>query len=370
MAKRNQRKNATTRDDIIQNSTIEDTATQSVASFAMRDDVETIVLADVEDKETKEKEPKIEKRKKPKKVYKKSTFKHKMKVIGCLAALGVFTGSGLGVWYFNTALKSNVDYASLNPSDYYGNVDDVFNDLQIIDKTNWVEEAKAKGLKPDDASLSAADNILLCEYNATQNRPWEIVGTGKVLSLGIAQTVYSEKKFDGDIYSFVSISAGMITVASCDVLDKNGNVTIYNGKDPHESGATWVDPSTISSDEFKEFSGVMPNAVSPYIISEKTIDTATEVVYDSESNLYSFTVTLKPVESVLLYYKQVRRSGGLEADPEFHSIEIKFNINENWDFVSTEITESYKAVKFGMPVTCDGTLLTTYSFDGEVTLPV
>ena len=239
-----------------------------------------------------------------------------------------------------------------------------------ISKSNsWVSEAQSKGLTPNQ--LSAVDNILLCEYNAQQAASWEIVGTGEVLSLGIAQTVYSEKKFDGNNYSFVSISAGMITVSSCDVMDKaEKNVTIYDGQNPTSNGATWVNPKTISSEEFGSLSGVMPNAVSPYIISEKTIDSASEITYDNESELYSFTITLKPVESVLLYYKQVRRSGGLEANPEFYSIQITYNINKDWQFVSTNIIESYKAVKFGMPVTCNGELITTYNFDGEVTLPV
>ncbi|MBQ8444619.1 MAG: hypothetical protein IJX25_04635 [Clostridia bacterium] len=309
-----------------------------------------------------------QKPKKTKKIYTPTTFKHKMKVLGVLALLGIFTGAGLGVWYFNTALKSNVDY-NLDPAEYIGNVDDSFSSIGLSKETGWAEKAKAKGLTPAD--ISVVDNILLCEYNAQQASSYEIIGTGKVLSLGIAQTVYSEKKFDGDAYSFVSISAGMLTVATCDVMNKAGNsVTIYQGQNPTDSGATWTSPETITSDAFSELSGVMPNAVSPYIISEKTIDSASEIVYDSQSELYSFTVTLKPVESVLRYYKQVKRSGGLEANPEFYSIQITFNINENWQFVSTEITESYKAVKFGMPVTCDGTLVTNYSFDGEVTLPV
>ena len=108
MAKNKLDKTTLKREDINKTQSITPT-TQSVASFALQDDVDTIVLGDGEQKKDKE-NTKNAKLKKPKKVYQKSTFKHKMKVIGCLAALGVFTGSGLGVWYFNTALKSNVDY--------------------------------------------------------------------------------------------------------------------------------------------------------------------------------------------------------------------------------------------------------------------
>ena len=148
---------------------------------------------------------KHKKAKKAKKVFQKATFKHKMKVIGCLAALGMFTGCGLGVWYFNTALRSNVDYASLNAADFYGSVQSVFDKMSVTGGKGWVEEAKAQGKKPTD--FSPVENVLLCEYNAEElGRKYEIIGEGKVLSLGIAQTIYSEKKFDGNKNTFISNS--------------------------------------------------------------------------------------------------------------------------------------------------------------------
>ena len=76
------------------------------------------------------------------------------------------------------------------------------------------------------------------------------------------------------------------------------------------------------------------------------------------------------MESVLLYYKQVLRSGGLEAEPTFSSIEITFTINQDWQFVKTEISEVYKAVKFGFPADCNAVLTTNYNYDCEVSLPV
>ncbi|MBP3344688.1 MAG: hypothetical protein J6K97_00600 [Clostridia bacterium] len=328
---------------------------------------------DIESKEVEAKKDKLKKTKptKEKKVYEKSTWKHRMKVLGILCFLGVFTGSGLGVWYFNFALKSNVDYSSLKAEDYIGNVDDTFKKMSISNKDSWVETAKSKGYTPASSSLSAADNILLAEYNAKQASSYSIIGTGKVIAMNVPQTVYSAKKFDGNTYTFESISAGMLTVATCDVMDYNGSkVKVYQGKKPRKDGADWVYDSEMTTEEFEATVGVMPDGILPYIISEKTIESSTEVVYDDASGNYSFTIVLKPIESVLLYYKQVRRSGGLEADPEFKSIEIKFTLNENWDFVSTEIKESYRAVKFGLPVTCNGTLTTNYTFNDEVTLPV
>ena len=302
---------------------------------------------------------------KVKKPYPKTTFKHKMKVIGCLALLGIFTGTGLGVWFFNTAIRSNVDY-STPVSEVIGNVDTVFAKMGVEKKKGWQEQVGSK--TPLD--FSPVDNVLLAEYNHTLAGTYSVVGTGKVLSMGTTQTVYSEKLYDGSKHSFVSISAGIITVASCDVILPNGSIDVYAGSNPHATGATWTFDKNYSASDFQAMSGVMPNAPHPYIISDSTFDQASEVVYNDQTGNYEFTIKLKTVESVLLYYKQVQRSGGLEAEPTFNSIEIKFTINKDWQFVQTDIVESYKAVKFGLPVGCDGTLTTVYNYDGEVTLPV
>ncbi|MBQ8909376.1 MAG: hypothetical protein IJY90_03725 [Clostridia bacterium] len=314
---------------------------------------------------------KKEKPKKEKKVYQRTTFKHKLKVLGVLALLGVFTGSGLGLWFFNQT-RSTVDY-NIAPETVMGNVDTVFASQRlqgIAKEKGWDAKAKASGIKPSD--FSAVDNVLLCEYNVQHATSYSMIGTGAVFCMGTSQSVYSAKKFDGNGYTFESLSKGVLTVATCDYMttSPNSQVTTYQGTNLTDTGATWGSPTSASQADFKAMVGVLPNSVSPYIISDQTVEEASEVVYNEETDTYSFTLKLKTVESVLLYYKQVKRSGGLEANPEFHSIEITFTINSNWEFVSSSIVESYKAVKFGMPVTCKGTLDTNYIFNEEVTLPV
>ena len=126
----------------------------------------------------------------------------------------------------------------------------------------------------------------------------------------------------------------------------------------------------MSTDDFRNLSGVLPNEIFPYLFSEKTIESSSEVKKDEISGNYTFTVTLKPLESALLYYKQVRRSGALESDPEFKNIQLSFTINNQWQLVTTEVNETYKAIKFGMGVNCKASIKTNYTFDGDVTMPV
>ena len=323
-------------------------------------------------KEKKSKEDKIDRKKKKVSTYEKTTFLHKMKVLGVLCLLGVFTGSGLGVWYFNFALKSGVDYSQYDPAEYVMNIDSSFSKIGIAKNKAWVEEAKANGLSVNSDKLNPEDIIALCTYNAENATSYEIVGIGEVYAMGTKQTVYSGKKFDGTTYTFESISKGIISVATCDVMTTNDglkNVAIYSGSKPSATSATWKYKEKQSVSQFKENSGVLPTQILPYIISGKTIASSTPVTQDDEGN-YTFTLKMKKIESVLYYYKQVKRSGDLGNDPEFYSIEIKFTVNDNWEFVSTQIKESYKAVKFGAPVTCKGSLTTTYAFNQQVTLPI
>ena len=223
-------------------------------------------------------------RKEKEKIYEKKTFSKKMKTLAILLALGIFTGSGLGVWYFNVALRSNVDYSAMNPSDYIQDVDETlknnFNITSDSDKENWVEIAKSQGKTPAD--LSVADNFVLAEYNVSLANSFIAIGNGNVNTLGIAQSVYSSKKYDGNKYTFESISKGMLSVAICDSYVKNSTkVSIYNGSDINSDGtnATWNYENDMTIKDYLAMVGNLPSAVQPYIISSKTIIESSDIIY-------------------------------------------------------------------------------------------
>lgn len=312
-------------------------------------------------------------RKEKEKIYEKKTFSKKMKTLAILLALGIFTGSGLGVWYFNVALRSNVDYSAINPSDYIQDVDETlknnFNITSESDKENWVEIAKSQGKTPAD--LSVADNFVLAEYNVSLANSFIAIGNGNVNTLGIAQSVYSSKKYDGNKYTFESISKGKPSVAICDSYVKNSTkVSIYNGSDINSDGtnATWNYENDMTIKDYLAMVGNLPSAVQPYIISSKTIIESSDITY--ENGLYTFTIDLDPINSVLNYVYQVKRTGGLSALPEFKNITQTIVIDENWNLISIDVSESYSAVAFGMKFSCSGTLKTTFTYNCDVTFPV
>ena len=321
----------------------------------------------------KQKKKEEEKREKE---YQKGTFKKNMRALGIILVLGIFTGSGLGVWYFNYALKSKVDYSLYVVADYMPDLDERFASLFGIteenDKLNWVEKAKSLGIE-NPSQLSAIDNYLLAMYNAQNESELVIESEGLVKSMGTSQTVYSLKTFDGSLYTFESISTGFITIAFHDEMTVNedgeavGNIDIYNGKSGTitTTSAEWELAESLTPSEYQELTGGLLNVLNPYIISEKTVlNSDIEIVVD-ENGYYSMTFELHPIYSVLNYYRQVRRTGQLEADPYFHNITQTIVMDKDWNLISTYVEEDYNAVKMGFGVGCSGNLKQNFYFDGS-----
>ena len=323
--------------------------------------------------QTEKQKRKKKDKKKTQKTEEKKTFLQKMRTLGILIVLGVFTGSGLGVWYFNSVLRSNVDYSALNAADYIQDVDETlaryFTITPSFDKKNFAEIAHANNITP--LNLTAADNFVLAQYKAEQANSYIAEGYGSVFTMGIKQGLYSAKKFNGQRYTFESISLGMVSAVMCDSYVKGSNtVTSYTGKNATENSATWEKEGDYTIDKFKEKAGNMPNAVQPYIISDKTIINSSEITYNNETDQYSFEIELDKVTSVINYARQVRRTGGLGADPEFYNIKQTIVIDSDWNLVQIIVEESYSAVAFGMKVSCQGTLTMDYKFNCDVTLTV
>ena len=309
--------------------------------------------------------------------YKKTTLKHKLYVISILFVLGIFTGSGLGVWYFNGFLKSNVDYTQHGkPEDYVQSIDDTltrnFSGINLGAKEDWVDYAKTQGKTPAD--LSPVDNFVLSQYNMAIANSYSVIGSGSVVAqtiITVDQFLYSEKKFDGQNYSFISISpdtTGLVgDVAVCDVLGKNSKtIKSYKGSiNPGNTSAEWAYNTSYTTEEHSNLNGVKVNDIQPYLICTETVVSSSEITINEDGN-YVFSLELDTIKSVLNYIRQVKRTGGLATFPEFKSINISFTITPDWQLVKMNIVEVYKAVKMGMTPTITGTL----NFDFTVNQPI
>lgn len=329
-------------------------------------------LLSQKEKEKLEKEKQRLKNELEEREYQKGTFKKNIRALAILLILAIFTGSGLGVWYFNAVLKSTVIYSNYLVSDYLPDVNTTFAKLGINnenDKSNFLEIAQSQNIDPLSTRLNVLDNYLLALYNAENAKTYSAIGKGLVSTIA-SQTVYSAKTFDGEKYSFESISVGLVKVATKEEMNVGENIVhMSTGSSitSHEDGsmsATWQLDKTLTSQEYKELTGSYVNTINPYIISDSTIlNKESATIVKNNDGTYSFTLQLHPIYSVLNYYKQVKRSGGLEADPVFTSIVQTITIDENWNFVSFDTEEKYTAVKFSMGAKCTGNLHTELVFN-------
>ena len=295
-------------------------------------------------------------------------------------ALGMFTGSGLGVWYFNFALNSNVDY-SADPADFVQSIDETlarnFSGVNLSKPEKWVSEAKALGKTPAD--ISATDNFVLASYNASLATSYTAIGSGLVKTMGQNQKMYSERKFDGSTYSFVSISPSTMPslvkdVAVCDVYQKGSSIiNSYQGPILEgDTSADWSYHTSYTAEEYPGMAGVEITDLQPYLICGKegynTVLSESEVTVD-ENNNYVFTLELDTVTSVLKYVKQVRRTGDLALLPVFSEIKQTITMTEDWQFVSIQIEEKYSAIKMGVNAPINASLMIYFTFNEPVTLP-
>ena len=305
--------------------------------------------------------------------YARGTFLKKVKTLAILIFLGVFTGSGLGVWYYNTLLRSTVDYDNLNPEDYEADYGELFSEtlgISTPNDTQWVANAQSQEKTP--ASFTAIQNFELAHWNAMHASSFTVFGHGGVNTLGVTQGIYSGRRYDGNAYCFESISTGMVSAIGLDYMKKGSNIVYnYEGSNPQkDDSATWKQTGSMTLEEYTDAIGNPPSVVQPYIISEKTVDSASEVEYNEENETYTFTLELNKVFSVLRYAKQMKKTGGLGSYPEFEYVTQVVTIDKDWNLVSIDIKEQYSAVAFGMKVGCSGTLFNEFTFNGEVALPV
>lgn len=308
---------------------------------------------------------------KPKKKYKKS-FKQRMRTIGILTMLGIFTGSGLGVWYFNNAIGPSIDYSQYNEEDYIVTAQSVLQDVYDINSNyeNWLDIAKTTTGKSSPADLTPAQNFILAEYNASLVDTFHIVGNGEVsasvFGITTTQSVYSEKNYDGSYYTFESISTGMLPVGKCSVMERGKNgVRLYSSTNVTSDSAVWKDYQDYSSSEYVTLAGSTPDGIQSYIISDKTITSTNDnsvITYDQDTGYYSFTVELDPITSVLRYVRQVKQTSGLSSLPSFSAVSQTITIDENWNLISISIEESYSVI-YGVSASCKGSLTSYYYFN-------
>lgn len=318
---------------------------------------------------------------------KSTSWKRRLFAFAAVLVLGVATGVGIGNWYKAYIASQTIDYSNMLISDYEIDQLSVLNSATGLSFTsideygsygNIAEILHSQGKTP--ASLSAVQNVALAEYIATTAYNYSSVGIGLIDTI-VKQPFSCIKSFDGEQYIVESISSGSVMGTRLDV----GNRAVVNVSDPNttllyymkdgiipvadENGVFSAEfettPQKYTLDEFIEINGSPANRLIPYIISDKTVlskgTTQATLQTFNDKNVYAFTINLDPVTSVLRYYRQMNLTSGY--NPKFSNVSITIMLDENWNYVHSEVKENYTIIAMGVPASCVGTQVTDYVFN-------
>ena len=284
----------------------------------------------------------------------KKQLAYQVVLIVILVFAGIASGFYCGNLYLSTKYKS-IDYSKLNESDFLPNFE------EILKKNN--------GKTIDQ--VSPIDAFIIAQYNLDNCEMFSAISQGNLTHNYGKQSVYTYRyKYNG-IQLTEEISTSKMKSVAKKTKYENNIVYVYNGDTSSSSTAVWADSFTkYTYDEYKQAVGVYPDSNIAFIVSDKTVNPSDTkaLVAGSGTKLTNgnmrFTILLNKENAVMNYVKKIQYMSELSDCPTFSTIEITFEIDKNFNFVSITSNEIY-SFKYlgGIFVTCSGSITTTYDFN-------
>lgn len=295
------------------------------------------------------------KKKKPKKVLSKKRRIFNLIVIG---VLGVFSGFLLGNFYVNNFM-GGIDYSQ------YSEISLRDNESMIISRFGSTNTANLSGVN----AFIIAESKFLDKENVSMN------ADGYIDAMGVKQDLLTKKYKVNDSYFVENISKGQVilgidtNIAERNYYDSTTDVLkVYKGKDVQQTSTTFSElKEELSLSEWKEKNGTTPLNFHPYIVSSKTIVSATNpksCTLDSGDSGYIINFSLQPISS-FLYVKQIKNLSGLGDYPEFVSINLEVFLNLDGTFNKIVTKEEYKVKKLGMKVSTYSNITYIFSYEAS-----
>lgn len=215
------------------------------------------------------------------------------------------------------------------------------------------------------SKLSAVDTFLVASKILDESNYYKITTKGTIDAQITSQSVNGSFVKDGNTYTNESYSDGMVKVATKSVYVDGGDVQMYEGKEsPDKTSYAWNNKNSVSVDYYKSYYGKIATSNWSYIVSSKTVLESSSCV--EEDGLFTYTISLDPQTSTILYKNQIRTNSGLKNDPVFKSIIITFTVDENYAFKSIKIAETYTMNYVGVNITvssAESPLISTFSYE-------
>ena len=270
-------------------------------------------------------------------------------------ALVIVAGLGVGFYFGNFYLATKfkkVDYSQFNE-------EDILPDFESV-----LEKNAGKSV----AEVSAVDAFVLAQYNFEHAKSYTVSSKSSLSHNYGKQSIYVEKSLENGVFSMINISTSSMKNFATKVSVTGDTVELFEGSVTSDTTADWSTKSqTYSQQEYKDMNGVAATALTPYIVSEKTLSENDSSALSPRGGIrlqngnYKFSIKLNTTSSVLNYVKQIKYSSGISELPTFNILDISFEIDQNFNFVSITSNEEY-SFKYvgGIFVTCRGTITTNY----------
>lgn len=275
--------------------------------------------------------------------------------LAVIVIVAIFSGYFVGNFYVNR---------------YMGGVKaDILPDEETIrDNINQVlKKNKGKSV----AEVSPTDNYILAEYYMSQKDYVHRHTYGTVDASIAKQKLVSHKVLVNGEYYSEEVSQGIVKLATKYYYVKGSNqVTLYKGDVDSNLNTDYSDvtPLTMSLDDFNAQNGVKATYFLNYIVSSNTV--LSEKYNGKVGDRHSFTLTLDTSYSVKNYMYKVKQTSNSSEFPSFKSIELNFEIGEDFTLYKVDYKESYNVVVKGLgAILTTGTLTDEFSYDDNFVIP-
>lgn len=278
---------------------------------------------------------KIKKKRKPLKI-----------VAACLLWTLVLVVGGAGGWIVGDMIVAKLDVYDPN----------AYSSSTLKDSEETILTWKSKSIE----NLTAGQVFAVAEYNLNNCTYFSMTTKGVdgkekgVIANSVApQDFWGYRYRDGDVGYFDYNSAGIMPVMKTTKFNYTGGTyTCIDGVSGEEKQMT--------PEEYLETVGCDATKPIDYIVSSKTV--LTEEANEKTGNCYTYTITIDAKKSVSNYVKKMKYMSGLGDYPKFDSIEMKFVVDDNLNFLSIEVHEQYR-VNYGITVGCTGDFRYEFSYE-------
>lgn len=255
--------------------------------------------------------------------------------------------------------------ATVDASRYNYDVSTLLDDVDSI-------KTEASGKSPIE--MGATKSCVLAFDKTFNESRVKVVGKGSVVAMGVTQSIDALAIRNGDTIYTENVSVSKFAQALNRYYVYGDDISHYSGKINGNTVAWNTTPDNTKSDsvktmeQYKTKFGSTINEYMTYIVSSKTVTSASEVT-KGDDGLYTFTLSLDKSKSVVNYVKTMKETGGLSSYPDFtEDPKITVTIDENYRIIKFVSSEKYK-VSVGIMVDSSGSLTNMFYYDQDFAIP-